>query len=286
MYPVSVVVGCDHGYGIQTTDWLSSAVHSQPTETRSTQLMTGRLAGKVAIVSGAAQGMGASHARAVVREGGQVVIGDILDNQGKLLADELGDNARFVHLDVTSEEDWETAVSTAISEFGKLNVLVNNAGIVNFGFLDNYSLEQWNAILAVNLTGQFLGIKAARNALVDAAPSSIVNISSTAGITGSAGQHGYAASKFAVRGLTKTVAAELGSKNVRANSIHPGTIKTPMTEGMDLSSLAAPIRRIGEDIEVSNLVVYLASDESAYSTGSEYLVDGGLVNCAGAVVDE
>lgn len=248
--------------------------------------MTGRLAGKVAIVSGAAQGMGASHARAVVREGGQVVIGDILDNQGKLLADELGDNARFVHLDVTSEEDWETAVSTAISEFGKLNVLVNNAGIVNFGFLDNYSLEQWNAILAVNLTGQFLGIKAARNALVDAAPSSIVNISSTAGITGSAGQHGYAASKFAVRGLTKTVAAELGSKNVRANSIHPGTIKTPMTEGMDLSSLAAPIRRIGEDIEVSNLVVYLASDESAYSTGSEYLVDGGLVNCAGAVVDE
>lgn len=248
--------------------------------------MTGRLAGKVAIVSGAAQGMGASHARAVVREGGQVVIGDILDNQGKLLADELGDNARFVHLDVTSEEDWETAVSTAISEFGKLNVLVNNAGIVNFGFLDNYSLEQWNAILAVNLTGQFLGIKAARNALVDAAPSSIVNISSTAGITGSAGQHGYAASKFAVRGLTKTVAAELGSKNVRANSIHPGTIKTPMTEGMDLSSLAAPIRRIGEDIEVSNLVVYLASDESTYSTGSEYLVDGGLVNCAGAVVDE
>ncbi len=248
--------------------------------------MTGRLAGKVAIVSGAAQGMGASHARAVVREGGQVVIGDILDNRGKLLADELGDNARFVHLDVTSEEDWETAVSTAISEFGKLNVLVNNAGIVNFGFLDNYSLEQWNAILAVNLTGQFLGIKAARNALVDAAPSSIVNISSTAGITGSAGQHGYAASKFAVRGLTKTVAAELGSKNVRANSIHPGTIKTPMTEGMDLSSLAAPIRRIGEDIEVSNLVVYLASDESAYSTGSEYLVDGGLVNCAGAVVDE
>lgn len=248
--------------------------------------MTGRLAGKVAIVSGAAQGMGASHARAVVREGGQVVIGDILDNRGKLLADELGDNARFVHLDVTSEEDWETAVSTAISEFGKLNVLVNNAGIVHFGFLDNYSLEQWNAILAVNLTGQFLGIKAARNALVDAAPSSIVNISSTAGITGSAGQHGYAASKFAVRGLTKTVAAELGSKNVRANSIHPGTIKTPMTEGMDLSSLAAPIRRIGEDIEVSNLVVYLASDESAYSTGSEYLVDGGLVNCAGAVVDE
>ncbi|OZF26163.1 SDR family oxidoreductase [Rhodococcus sp. 14-2483-1-2] len=248
--------------------------------------MTGRLAGKVAIVSGAAQGMGASHARAVVREGGQVVIGDILDNQGSLLADELGDSARFVHLDVTSEDDWDTAVSTAISEFGKLNVLVNNAGIVNFGFLDNYSLDQWNAILAVNLTGQFLGIKAARNALVDSAPSSIVNISSTAGITGSAGQHGYAASKFAVRGLTKTVAAELGSKNVRANSVHPGTIKTPMTEGMDLSSLAAPIRRIGEDIEVSNLVVYLASDESTYSTGSEYLVDGGLVNCAGAVVDE
>ncbi|RRQ25613.1 SDR family oxidoreductase [Rhodococcus sp. Eu-32] len=248
--------------------------------------MSARLEGKVALVSGAAQGMGASHAREIVREGGKVVIGDINDAQGKLLADELGENARYVHLDVTSEEDWESAVAVAVDTFGGLNVLVNNAGIVNFGYLENYSLEQWNAILQVNLTGQFLGIKASRAALVEYAPSSIVNISSTAGITGSAGQHGYAASKFAVRGLTKTVAAELAGKNVRANSVHPGTIKTPMTEGMDLSSLAAPIRRIGEDVEVSKLVVYLASDESGYSTGSEYLVDGGLVNCAGAVVDE
>ena len=248
--------------------------------------MTGRLEGKVALVSGAAQGMGAAHARAVVREGGQVVIGDILDDLGKLLADELGENAVFVHLDVTSEDDWANAVATAVSTFEKLNVLVNNAGIVNFGFLENYSLDQWNTILKVNLTGSFIGIKAARDELVRSAPASIINISSTAGLTGSAGQHGYAASKFALRGLTKSVAAELGGKNVRANSVHPGTVKTPLTEGMDLSSLAAPIRRIGEADEVANLIVYLASDESSYSTGAEFVVDGGLVNCAGAVVDE
>lgn len=127
--------------------------------------MTGRLEGKVALVSGAAQGMGAAHARAVVREGGQVVIGDILDDLGKLLADELGENAAFVHLDVTSEDDWANAVATAVSTFGKLNVLVNNAGIVNFGFLENYSVAQWNTILNVNLTGSFIGIKTARDEL-------------------------------------------------------------------------------------------------------------------------
>lgn len=248
--------------------------------------MTARLEGKVALVSGASQGMGASHAKSIVQAGGQVVIGDILDDLGKLLADELGENAVFVHLDVTKEDDWNNAVQTAVSTFGKLNVLVNNAGIVNFGFLDTYSLQEWNTILGVNLTGQFLGIKAARKALVEAAPSSIVNISSTAGITGSAGQHGYAASKFAVRGLTKSVAAELAGKNVRANSVHPGTVKTPMTEGIDLSSLASPLGRVADAVEVSNLVVYLASDESSYSTGSEFVVDGGLVNIAGAVVDE
>ncbi|GAA4663049.1 SDR family oxidoreductase [Gordonia humi] len=248
--------------------------------------MVNRLEGKVALVSGAAQGMGAAHARAVVREGGQVVIGDILDEKGAALAKELGESAAFVHLDVISEDDWANGVATAVGTFGKLNVLVNNAGIVNFGFLENYSVDQWNTILGINLTGSFLGIKAARDELVRSAPASIVNISSTAGLTGSAGQHGYAASKFGVRGLTKSVAAELGGKNVRVNSVHPGTVKTPLTEGMDLSTLAAPIRRIAEADEVANLVVYLASDESSYSTGSEFVIDGGLVNCAGAVVDE
>ncbi|WOF24699.1 SDR family oxidoreductase [Microbacterium betulae] len=244
-----------------------------------------RLDGKVAIVSGAAQGMGESHARAIVSEGGKVVIGDINDEKGDALAAELGDAAAYVHLDVTSSEDWDRAVALAVDRFGKLNVLVNNAGIVNFGFLDNYTQAQWDLILKINLTGPFLGIKAAAAELKRSAPSSIVNISSTAGLTGSAGQHGYAASKFGVRGLTKSVAAELAAFGVRANSIHPGTVRTPMTEGIDLSSLAAPIPRVAEPQEVSNLVVFLASDESSYSTASEFLVDGGLVNVAGSVTD-
>ena len=234
-----------------------------------------RLTGKIALVSGGARGMGASHARAIVAHGGKVVIADILDDEGTALAAELGDDAVYSHLDVTNADDWKVAVDLAVSTFGGLNVLVNNAGIVNFGEIGGYSAQQWNLILGINLTGPFLGITAAKDALIASAPSSIVNISSTAGLQGGAGLHGYTASKFGVRGLTKSVALELGTHGVRANSIHPGVIKTPMTADLVLDDQLGALGRAGEPEEVSNLVVYLASDESSFSTGSEFVVDGG-----------
>jgi 3alpha(or 20beta)-hydroxysteroid dehydrogenase len=235
----------------------------------------GRLQNKVAIVSGGARGMGASHARAIVAEGGQVIIGDLLDEEGRALAAELGDAARYVHLDVTSPQDWSNAVSSALDSFGYLNALINNAGIANFGRLGEYTLAQWNLIMNVNATGTFLGISAAKDALIAAAPSSIVNISSTAGLQGVPAAHGYVASKFAIRGLTKSVALELGQYNVRANSVHPGIIKTPMTAGLSVGSQIGALQRPGDPEEVSALVVYLISDESSFQTGSEFVIDGG-----------
>ncbi|MCZ4551094.1 SDR family oxidoreductase [Gordonia rubripertincta] len=234
-----------------------------------------RLQGKIALISGGARGMGATHARAIVAEGGKAVIADILDEEGTALAAELGDAAVFIHLDVTSAADWKTAVDLAVSTFGGLNVLVNNAGIVNFGPLGEYTQQQWDLIMNINATGTFLGITAAKDALVTSAPSSIVNISSISGLQGSPGAHGYVASKFAVRGLTKSVALELGVHNVRANSVHPGVIKTPMTADLDLGNHLGALHRAGEPEEVSNLVVYLASDESRFQTGAEFVIDGG-----------
>jgi 3alpha(or 20beta)-hydroxysteroid dehydrogenase len=243
----------------------------------------GRLTGKIALVSGGSRGMGAAHARAIVANDGKVVIGDILETEGAALARELGDNARFITLDVTKADDWKAAVALAVIEFGGLNVLVNNAGIVSHAALEDMTEAQWNTILCINLTGVFLGIKAAVGALKASAPASIINISSTAGFIGTPGLHGYVASKFGVRGLTKAVAAELGSSRVRANSIHPGAIRTPMIAGFDVSVVAGALARIGEPEEVSNLVVYLASDESSFSTGSEFVVDGGQLASTGTL---
>ena len=236
-----------------------------------------RLDGKIALVSGGARGMGASHARAIVAEGGKVVVGDLLDDEGRALAEELGDAARYVHLDVTSEDDWAAAVATAVDEFGGLNVLVNNAGIVNFGRLGSYTRQQWELILGINVTGAFLGITAARDALVASAPSSIVNISSTAGMQGTTALHGYVASKFGVRGLTKSVALDLGPYGVRVNSVHPGFISTPMTASLNPDDLLIPLGRPAAPEEVSRMIVFLASDEASCSTGSEFVVDGGLI---------
>jgi 3alpha(or 20beta)-hydroxysteroid dehydrogenase len=244
----------------------------------------GRLSGKIALVSGGSRGMGAAHARAIVANDGKVVIGDILEAEGTALARELGDAARFIRLDVTKADDWKAAVTLAVKEFGGLNVLVNNAGILGKpAELEDFTEAQWNTTLGINLTGPFLGIKAAVGALRASAPSSIINISSVAGFIGIPGFHGYVASKFGVRGLTKAVAAELGSSRVRANSIHPGTIRTPMIAGFDASGLLGALARIGEPEEVSNLVVYLASDESSFSTGSEFVVDGGQLASTGPV---
>ncbi|HEV7948908.1 MAG TPA: SDR family oxidoreductase [Glaciihabitans sp.] len=234
-----------------------------------------RVEGKVALISGGARGMGASHAARLIEEGAKVVIGDLLDEEGAATAAALGDNARFVHLDVTKPEEWDAAVATAVTEFGGLDILVNNAGIVNWGTIEDYTLEQWHLILSINLTGTFNGIKASIPALKESGRGSIINISSTAGLKGVAAIPGYTAAKFAVRGLTKEIAIDLGKYNIRANSVHPGNIRTPMTDGLDTDQSMVPLPRMGEAAELSNMVLFLASDESSFSTGSEFVADGG-----------
>lgn len=236
----------------------------------------GRLTGKVALISGGARGMGAAHARALVAEDARVVLGDILDKEGAALAEELGDNAAYIHLDVREKQQWQDAVAQAVQRFGALHVLVNNAGIVNGNLLVDFELSEWQKIIDINLTGTFLGMQAATPALIDAGGGSVINISSVEGMRGSPGLHGYTATKFAVRGLTKSTALELAQYGIRVNSIHPGLIRTPMTEGVPEDFLQIPLGRGADPSEVSALVTYLASDESSYSTGAEFVIDGGL----------
>ncbi|OBH49259.1 SDR family oxidoreductase [Mycobacterium sp. E2479] len=239
--------------------------------------MSERLAGKVALVSGGARGMGASHVRTMVAHGAKVVFGDILDDEGKTVAAQLGDAVRYVHLDVTQPDHWASAVATAVGDFGGVDVLVNNAGILNVGLIEDYQLTEWQRIIDINLTGVFLGIRAVVKPMKDAGRGSIINISSIEGLAGTIASHGYTATKFAVRGLTKSTALELGPSGIRVNSIHPGLIKTPMTEWIPDDLFQTALGRAAAPREVSNLVVYLASDESSYSTGSEFVVDGGTV---------
>lgn len=236
----------------------------------------GRVDGKVAIISGGARGMGASHARLLTAEGARVVVGDILDTDGESLADELGDAARYVHLDVTQPDQWEGAVATAVQSFGKLNVLVNNAGIVNGSPLQRFDLARWRQIIDVNLTGTFLGMRAVIEPMITAGGGSIMNISSIEGLRGSRWSHGYVASKWAVRGLAKSAALELAPHNIRVNSIHPGLIRTPMTASIPDDLVTIPLGRPADPVEVSTFVLFLASDESSYATGTEFLMDGGL----------
>jgi 3alpha(or 20beta)-hydroxysteroid dehydrogenase len=238
----------------------------------------GILDGKVAIVSGGARGMGASHCRTMVGEGAHVVIGDILEEEGITLAKELGDAARFVPLDVTEEASWSAAVAHAVETFGPPSVLVNNAGIVRVGLIPDTSKEDFEAVLAVNLVGVWLGMRAVGPVMMNADGGSIINVSSTAGLTAYPGISGYVASKWGVRGITKSAALEFGTRGVRVNSIHPGAIETPMVVIANVTDsmwATQPIPRIGQPAEVSALVVFLASDESSYCTGHEFVVDGG-----------
>jgi 3alpha(or 20beta)-hydroxysteroid dehydrogenase len=221
--------------------------------------------------------MGASHARLLVTEGAKVVIGDILDDEGKALADDLGDAARFVHLDVTQPDQWRAAVATAVQDFGKLNVLVNNAGIVNGSPLQKFDLAKWQQIIDVNLTGTFLGMQVAVEPMIAAGGGSIMNVSSIEGLRGAPWAHGYVASKWGVRGLAKSAALELAPYNIRVNSIHPGLIRTPMTKNIPDDMVTIPLGRPADPIEVSTFVLFLASDESSYATGTEFVMDGGLV---------
>lgn len=237
----------------------------------------GRVDGKVALISGGARGMGAAHARMLVAEGAKVVIGDILDDEGAALAAELGDAARYVHLDVTDSEQWDAAVTTAVDAFGLLNVLVNNAGIVALGKIGKFDMAQWQKVIDVNLTGTFQGMQAVVASMRAAGGGSIINVSSVEGLRGAPMVHPYVASKWAVRGLAKSAALELGRYNIRVNSLHPGFIKTPMTEHFPDDMVITPLGRPGQPDEVATFVVFLASDESSFATGSEFVADGGLV---------
>jgi 3alpha(or 20beta)-hydroxysteroid dehydrogenase len=237
----------------------------------------GRVQDKVVLISGGARNIGGASARMLVAEGAKVVIGDLLDDEGKALAEELGDAARYVHLDVTSEEEWASAVAYTVAEFGKLDVLFNNAGIFNGGQLQRYKAEQWQQMLDVNLTGAFFGAKAAADALITAGGGSIINTSSIEGLRGTPWAHGYVASKWGLTGLTKSLAKELAPHGIRVNSIHPGRISTPATDQMPENLIPIPLGRPGKPEEVASFVVFLASDESSFSTGAEFVVDGGTV---------
>jgi len=235
-----------------------------------------RVDGKVALITGGARGMGASHARLLLDEGAKVVIGDVLDAEGDALARELGDSALYMHLDVTDADHWAAALEATLRTFGRIDILVNNAGIANGAPIADFPLELWQKTLDINLTGTFLGMKTVAPVLAHQRRGSIINVSSVEGLRGSVGLHAYVASKFAVRGLTKSVALELGPAGVRVNSIHPGLITTPMTVGISSDQLQIPLGRAADPLEVSRLVLFLASDESSYSTGAEFVIDGGL----------
>ncbi len=236
-----------------------------------------RFENTVAIVTGGARGMGASHVRGLVAEGAKVVFGDILDEEGKNLEEELGDPSLYVHLDVTQPSQWADAVSTTEKLFGPVDLLVNNAGIVAFGPIDKMAPEEFRRVIDINLFGTFLGMQEVIPSMRRAGKGVIINISSTAGLMGYANIGAYTASKWGVRGLTKAAAMELGTDGIRVVSVHPGPIRTPMTDGIgDEMCQTQPIKRFGEPEEVTRLVLFLAA-EATYSTGSEFVVDGGAV---------
>jgi cyclopentanol dehydrogenase len=246
--------------------------------------MPNRLNGKVALVTGASRGMGAAEARLFVGEGAKVILADVLDDEGRRLAEELNsahaNQALYVHLDVTSTADWDNAVALAQKTWGALHILVNNAGIFNTTGVENTTEELWQRVVDVNQKGVWLGMKAVAPAMRKAGIGSIINISSIFGLIGSGGSAAYHGTKGAVRLLTKTAAAEFAPSNIRVNSVHPGLISTPMVgiisaEGRQAIANAGCIKREGSPDEVAYGVLFLASDEASYITGSELVIDGG-----------
>lgn len=244
----------------------------------------GRLEGKVAIITGASQGMGEEHARAFVREGAKVILTDINAEAGEKLAASLGDNAMFLKQDVSKEADWTDVVAKGEARFGLVNVLVNNAGVLGkIAATTDFGEDDYRFVTEINQIGVFLGMKAVIPSMVKAGGGSIVNISSIAGIVAIYGAPNlaYVGTKFAVRGMTKQIAVEYGRQNIRCNSIHPGYIRTPMMaaatdeEGGDALSMI-PLARLAACSEVSNLAIFLASDESSFITGAEHVIDGGM----------
>lgn len=247
-----------------------------------------RLENKVAFISGGARGMGAAEAKLFAREGAKVVIGDVLDEDGRqteAAINELGGECLYVHLDVTSEDNWASAIAETVSRFGKLDILVNNAGVVSRVPLEEIAVSEWDLVMGINSKGVFLGTKAAIPEMRKAGGGSIVNISSISGIVGQSYVSAvYNASKGAVRILTKSTAIQYASEGIRVNSVHPGPIDTPMTafrqagpQAVAESIARVPLGRNGQPDDVAFGVLYLASDESSFVTGSELVIDGGFI---------
>src|SRR5262245_16955938 len=238
-----------------------------------------RLDGKVALITGAARGQGEAEARLFVAEGARVVLGDVRDELGGKVAASLGPAARYVRLDVAREADWQRAVALAESEFGRLDVLVNNAGVVgDYGPTELCTLESYQQTIAVNQIGPFLGMKTALPALRRAGGGSIVNVCSVAGLYGIPGLVAYGASKWALRGMTKGVAHEVGKDNIRVNALHPGSVDTPMMDpNLDRAALTSgqAIPRVAQPEEIALAALFLASDESAFITGADLAADAG-----------
>ncbi len=245
--------------------------------------MTGRLEGKVALVTGGSRGQGEAETRRFVAEGARVVVGDVLDDEGKMLCESLNGTAHvagYVHLDVRSAEQWADAVATAQRDFGGLDVLVNNAGVLSMPGVEATTEEEWDRVIGINQKGVWLGMKHAVPAMRARGGGSIVNISSIYGLVGSPGSVAYHSAKGAVRLMTKVAALEYALENIRVNSVHPGVIATPMLDGLSPDQrqgigATTPLGREGTPEEVANVVLFLASDEASFVTGAEIVADGG-----------
>lgn len=239
-----------------------------------------KLENKIAIITGGAAGMGETHVRLFIKEGAKVVLTDVNAEKGQELADELGENAHFIQHDVTDEAGWKEVVSQTEERFGPVNILVNNAGISPVLSLESSSLEDYMNVVKINQVSVFLGMKYVVPSMKKVDDGSIINISSINGLIG--GAIGYTDTKFAVRGMTKAAAKELAHYNIRVNSVHPGVINTPMVqqsaafEQIQAMVEAIPLKRMSEPNEISQLVMFLASDDSSYSTGAEFIADGGI----------
>jgi 3alpha(or 20beta)-hydroxysteroid dehydrogenase len=239
--------------------------------------MMGKLDGRVAIITGAARGQGAAEAALFADEGATVFVTDVLVAEGEKTAAEIG--ATFVEQDVADPAQWDALVARVVADHGRLDILVNNAGILRWERMADTSFESWNEVVAVNQTGVFLGMKAVVAQMKEQRSGAIVNISSVGGLSGASACFTYAATKWAVRGMTKGAAIELGPFGIKVNSVHPGIIDTPMMGGTDLDGLAStigvPLQRYAQPEEVANLVLWLVSDDNSYSTGAEFVIDGG-----------
>ncbi len=245
----------------------------------------GRLAGKVALITGGARGQGAEEGHLFTAHGATVVLTDVLDDEGEATAASI-DGAHYHHLDVRSEQEWGEVVATVLGDHGRLDILVNNAGVDHIARLVATSFEDYERVISINQVGVFLGMKTVADALIKAERGgSIINISSVAGLEGVLNRTAYSASKYAVTGMTSVAAKELGPHGIRVNSVHPGLIETPMTADIrpfadpDLRAKVErniPIGRVGQSIDIANMVLFLASDESSYCSGQAFVVDGGI----------